>query len=460
MRIELSIPMSLREIAAALNSPIPNENALISFITTDTREICKGDLFFAIKGEKHDGESFVSEAQSLGAYTVSRSGSTIKVKNGEDALLLLSSYYRSKLKKLRRIIAVTGSVGKTTTKDVLFQIIKRVYPTHATEKNYNNALGVAFTVLGTPSNTEILLLEMGMNHFGELSKIVEQLPPDLAIITNIKDAHIGNFGSLENIAKAKLEIAKNEKTHLILPFDEPLFSKIELKSTVSLESPEADVYISTLKEEQKSTTVDIFTAKSCISSVKINLVGHGYLEAVAYAAAVADALDVKDLSLKEGIESLSEDTFRKRKYELYGYHIVDDCYSSSPSAMLYELELAAKSHPCSSVIGDMLELGEYAIEKHRKIGEAAYKLGYRRIYAFGKFAREVAQGAITAGMSEDRIHVNTDLSCPRKTAEALFLNSIDGETILFKGSHATMTERVIVHFENLLKRDREVMKNA
>lgn len=452
MRIKLSCPLTLREIASVLNNSLKRTDALIEYICTDTRELSRGDLFFALMGENRNGEDYVKEARAKGAYVISKSDADISVSDGTNALLLLASYYKSKLKSLLKTVAITGSVGKTTTKEILHQLLASSYRTHATEKNYNNALGVALTILSAPIDTEILVLEMGMNHRGEIEELAKAALPDIAIITNIKDAHIGKLGSREEIAKAKLEIACNEKTRLILPYDEQLFAGIFNKATVSLESPESDIYLSVLSECETNTSFDIFTSKSCIHSLKTTLVGSSYLEAIAYSVAVCELLDIRNDGISLAISKLSADIFRKRKYAFYNYTIIDDTYSASPEAVLYELKMGAKSSPCSCILGDMLELGEFAKEKHRLIGKAAFELGYRYVYAFGKYAGEIAIGATEAGMNPNKIHQNTDLSSPKNTANAIFSNVVDKETLLFKGSRMTHCERIIEHFENMVRK--------
>ncbi len=454
MRIRLSHPLTLKEIAGALNNHSEDTRTLIEYISTDTRELLRGDLFVALSGIEESGEKYTHRARSMGAYVVARDNADIRVKDGADALLLLAQYYKSKLKNLVKTVAVTGSVGKTTLKDMLFVILSEGYKAHKTEKNYNNQIGLALTVLSAPADTEILIVEMGMNHRGEIKMLAEAIRPDVAIITNIKDAHIGNLGSREEIARAKLEIYYDKNVRLIVAHDEPLFDNISEKITVSTENPEAEIYLSLLGENDGSSFFDVFTKDSCINSLKALLTGRAYMEALAFSVAVCELLSLPRERLISGISKLSEGIFRRHSYSLYDYNIIDDTYSSSPDAAIYELQRASKHSPCSCVLGDMLELGVFSEEKHRLIGKRAYELGFRYIYAFGKYAYDIADGAIMAGMMRKNIHVNTNLSDPRLTAEAIYENSLKGETLLFKGSHSTHCEKIIEALESIIK-DRE-----
>jgi UDP-N-acetylmuramoyl-tripeptide--D-alanyl-D-alanine ligase len=460
MRIKLSISLTLREIAAILNCPARSDDEQIEYVTTDTREIEKGDLFIALFGEKHNGEDFIDEAKEKGAYTVSKRGYTFSVKSGNDALLTISEYYLKKLKRLRATVGITGSVGKSTAKETLYKMLMPCYKTHANTKNYNNEFGVSFTVLSAPIDTEILILEMGMNHAGEIRKIASAIVPDFAIITNIKDAHIGNLGSREAIRDAKLEIKSSEKTHLILPYDEPLLADIDKKTTVSCESPEADIYLSVINDNGASTLFDVFCKKCTLSSQSVTLTGRAYMEAIASSVAVCELLGLGDKEISDGLKNLDMSISHKKIYPLNSYTIIDDTYSASPAAVLYELKEASKYSPVSCVLGDMLELGAYSKEKHRKIGAFAYHLGYRRIYAFGKYACEIANGALEAGMDIKCIHQNTDLSSPKNTAYALFMNIKEGETVLFKGSRRVGCERIIALFENMILKNNKGDLNA
>ena len=194
MRIKLGIPLTLREIREAIGTPLQiAPDATIKYISTDTRDLCEGDLFIALKGDRYDGEDFTDLAKSKGAYVMSRtSGFDISAPDTRDALIFLCSYYINNIRKKKYKIAISGSVGKTTTKELCKILLGTKYKVHATEGNLNNEIGMPLTVLSAPEDTEVIICEMGMNHKGEISKMSKAFQPDLAVITIIGHAHIGN----------------------------------------------------------------------------------------------------------------------------------------------------------------------------------------------------------------------------------------------------------------------------
>ena len=248
MRIKLTHPMSLQEIALATNGHItsPYQNKIIHFLSTDSRETCKGDLFVALKGNRFDGENYITEIISKDAYHLSAGGmhNGIKTNDTSTALLLLAKHYKTKFNNLKATIGITGSVGKTTTKEFLKVILSKRYRVHATYKNMNNNVGVPLTVLSMPANTEVLVIEMGMNSPGEISRSSICISPNISIILNVGTSHIGNFGTREKIAKAKLEILDGmDNGTLIVPYGEPLL-KSENALTFDKNNENADFYLS------------------------------------------------------------------------------------------------------------------------------------------------------------------------------------------------------------------------
>ena len=226
MRIKTEYPLYISSIAHILKANL-KFNTKINAITTDSRECEKDDLFFALSGENFDGVDFIDEAKFKGAYTVSSSKkSDFTVSNTESALLSVASAYKQ-IVNPKYTIAVTGSVGKTTVKDFVNSLLSEVMKTHKTEKNFNNIIGLSHTLLSAKKGTDALVCELGMNHRGEIDELSRAIHPDISIITNIGTAHIGNLGSQEEIAKAKLEIENGmHGGKTIIKDDEVLLSEI------------------------------------------------------------------------------------------------------------------------------------------------------------------------------------------------------------------------------------------
>ena len=228
MRIRLDLAINLCFVKDALAKPTSecDRKIIITHICTDTRELCYGDLFFALAGEKYDGECFLKDAKALGAICVGRNPeySDVAVSDTKAALQSLAAAYLDALMP-KEVVAITGSCGKTTTKNLVYDILKSKFKVHATRGHLNNEYGVPLTVLSMPKDTEILVLECGMNHKGELLSISECIRPTLSVITNIGSAHIGNFGSREKIAEAKKEILEYARNPLcLIPNNEQLLS--------------------------------------------------------------------------------------------------------------------------------------------------------------------------------------------------------------------------------------------
>ena len=271
MRIDLGTPMTLEEIAYATGGN-HKQNAIIKSITTDSREVEEGDLFIAIKGDKFDGADYVSEVKKRGGFVLASVPlySDILHPNGADALLSLATYYIKTLPYLLYKIGITGSVGKTTTKEFLKIMLSDRYITHASKGNFNNQIGMPMSILSAEKNTQVLLMEMGMNHPGEISNLSRCLRPDIGIITNIGTAHIGNLGCRENIAKAKLEITDGMNDGILFtPADEPLLRCEKKCVKFSLTNKNADYFI----ESSKENTVFIFKSGRLYANAKFNILG-------------------------------------------------------------------------------------------------------------------------------------------------------------------------------------------
>lgn len=448
MRIYLDMPLSLSEIAKCCNSTLTCENAIIRTVCTDSREVSYGDLFIAISGERYDGNDFANEAAKKGGYVLGSRSASILVSDTKDASLKLAALYKQKLPQLLYTVAITGSVGKTTTKELTAKLLSCNYEVHSNHGNFNNDIGLLHTLLSAKKSTEVLVVEMGMNHRGEISRLSRAINPDIAIITNIGTAHIGNLGSREEIAAAKLEICDGMTSGvLLIPKGEPLLSSADIGVEVSASgSGDHSLFI---EEEKEATTKFSYTGKSLILKNEcVKLRGEHLMKALSFSLSVADTLNIESDKVRSALKSIDATAFRQRYLKIGRYAIYDDTYSSSPEAAIAVMKAQTEKHKgaVSAVLGDMLELGDASDRLHREVGEAAAACGIRKLYAFGKFAQRIADGAKSGGIPEECIFIN-DSEDIGATAEQI-RHSYDGELLIVKASHAVHAERIYIFLKD------------
>lgn len=441
MRIALSIPISLKEIAYAVGVDYIGEERIITHVTTDSRLACCGDLFVAIAGERDDGANYIGEAEAIGAYTLAGTDdATIRCNDGTAALLALAAHYKEKLAELKYTVAITGSVGKTTTKEILSKLLRKRYKTHKTHGNQNNAIGLSYTLLTAPSDCEALVVELGMNHSGEISALSRAVKPDYAIITNIGTAHIGNLGSKEKIAEAKLEILDGLKGKIIVPYGEELLA-VSDAITYSIKSHEADVL---LEMQDSNSTYELFINNQATKARIFTDAEHiAKCTSAAIAAALLCNLPIEDII---DFSTNTSDNIRQSLIHFEKYDVIDDSYNASFESFeagmkhMFTLE---KYSVRSVLIGDILELGTHAYEIHYRLGLLCSKYGIDKIYGYGRYSAAVCEGAIAGGIDSSRIFINTESDRPDISAMQILGAVEDGEVIYAKGSHKSRVSDII-----------------
>ena len=450
MRIKLGIPMTLGEISVAIGGTLRSRaDTLITHICTDTREIASGDLFFPLSGKNFDGENYVDEALKKSCFSVTsrHTSGDILLSNTNDALLDFARYYNKNLPYIIYRIGITGSVGKTTTKEFLKILLSGKYKVHASEGNFNNEIGLSLSILSTPPDSQILLMEMGMNHKGEISKLSKCLMPDIAIITNIGTAHIGNLGSREAIASAKLEVLDGMKNgSLILPKNEALLSNKKDSYYVSLQNSHADfsVYSDNSKE------ISILKQGNIYCKAHFVFVEKHHLECLLFSSAAAILTGVSPIQLSKSISMISTDNIRQTVISREGYHFYTDFYNASFESIsasfesVKNLNIGNKKH---LLLGDVLELGDMSVKMHYKIGNHIPVSLFEHIFLFGEFAEQTMQGAIDSGFSKEQIHINTDPLSPGITATQIRNFCEKGDLISMKASRSIKLERVLEYFD-------------
>ncbi len=343
-------------------------------IEKDTRKNLKGKIYWALKGERFDGNNFVKEALEKGAvHAVSSDKKWLEnpqVTVVEDTLITLqqlANYHRKQTKA--RIIAVTGSNGKTTTKELMFSVLKTRYKTIATEGNLNNHIGVPLTLLKIRPETEMAIVEMGINHFGELENLCQIAEPDFGYITSFGEAHLEFFGDIQGVIKAKTELyrfLKKTGGTVFLNFDDPVqveYSEGLKRFGFSYEKhPQAQV----LLEKVKTFPVNELKYKNLI--IKSQLYGEFHFNNIGGAVVAGDYFGIEPEKIKVGIENYKARNNRTQWVDLKNTRILLDAYNANPTSMKAALKgFARLPGKKTAVLGDMLELGSKSLEKHQEI---------------------------------------------------------------------------------------------
>ena len=439
----------LSQLAKALKTELKSEK-VIKKISIDSRDVDEATLFVAIKGERFDGHDFVKSVAESGAAAAVCSKRVeceipvIYVEDTRQALLELASFYRKSLKDLK-IIGLTGSVGKTTTKEMTACVLSQKAPTLRTEGNLNNEIGVPKTLFRLENDTRFGVIEMGMDGKGQISELSRCAKPDCAIITNIGMSHIENLGSREGILNAKLEMldGMEKGSPLFLNGDDDMLKTVKNADfniiTYGIENPDCDFKAENIREEGLFTYFEVhFNGK--VQNIKLPTVGiHNVYDALA-AFSVGSFWGVEPSAAAQGLMNYVPSGMRQKIVTAGKITVIEDCYNASPDsqrAALNSLCSIAKGRKIA-VIGDMLELGEYSEQAHRELGEYAAGCGLDALYTYGKEARFTADSAYKAGMQD--IFVYTDKQSLKSDLE----NHIkDGDTVLFKASRGMRLEEVI-----------------
>jgi UDP-N-acetylmuramoyl-tripeptide--D-alanyl-D-alanine ligase len=405
-------------------------------ISTDSRSIKKGDIFFALKGDNFDGNNFVFQAIEQGASLVvcdnkqiEKGDKILLCENSLTMLQNLATYHRKQLKTT--IIGISGTNGKTTTKELIQVVLSKKFKTLATKGNLNNHIGVPLTLLSIPCDTEIAIVEMGANHVGEIGFLCDIAMPDLAILTNIGTAHIEGFGSRENIIKTKKELfdfVKNnscEKSHIFVNADDnalkdETFSK---KTTYSLNT-KADI---SAKACCENGYAQIIYKDNLIAS---NLVGAYNAYNILAALTIGLHFGVELEQIKKAIEEYTPSNNRSQILKTNNNTLILDCYNANPSSCTSSIESFANMEANHKMVfmGAMKELGEVSIQEHKRVFDLLQSKGFERIVLIGEEYRSVLEGKVEWYANSEEFKEN------------LIENKIEEATILIKGSRSTKME--------------------
>lgn len=448
-------PLTFKEAALAVKSKTNLEGSF-DCVCTDTRKIEDGCLFIAIKGENFDGHDFAAKAIEAGAKAVicekdcSLGENQILVESTRQALLDLAGYYRSLFSI--PVIGITGSVGKTTTKEMVHCVMSVKYNTLKNEGNLNNEIGVPLTLFRLEESHEAAVIEMGMSGFGEISRMTAAVKPDVAIISNIGVSHIENLGSREGILKAKLEILEGMKANspLVINGDDDMLSTVkEEDREVKFYGMNGDNLAFTATDVEIKEDSVSFTALYGGEKTEVNLPFPGKHN-VYNALAAASAGEIFGIDPKDSFEALKgyvPSGMRQRINRKCGITFIEDCYNASPDSQAAALAvlggMGAKRK--IAVIGDMLELGAVSESSHYTVGERVAENNIDMLFTYGERAFATAKGAADKGV--EFIKSFTDKA---KLSEELVSIIEEGDAVLFKASRGMKLEEVIYSVYNEL----------
>jgi len=432
---------------------IGNENLECSKFLRDTREINGGEIYIGLVGEKSNGGEFFEQAFENGADGVILQNIEISDEQQEkykdkviiivndtlDALQKIAQMKRDLYKEDFPIVAVTGSVGKTSTKDIIANVLSQRYKTLKTEGNYNNHIGVPLTLLRLEDH-EAAVVEMGMNHFGEISLLTNIAKPTLCVISNIGTAHIGNLGSRENILKAKLEILEgNKEKEIIINNDNDLLHKFNNEKTEEINAitfgieEKSEVYATNIEEKEESSKF-VCHIEDEEFEVEVPVAGIHFVYNALCAAAVGRKLGLTNEQIKKGIETF-ELTKKRMDIDVLknGTKIINDSYNASFESMKASIEnLARYNNRKIAVLGDMFELGEYTEELHKKVGYEVVKNNIDILICAGENAKYIADKAQEEGMNKENIYYFEDKNEIIKLLEKIITKD---DVVLFKASN-------------------------
>ena len=430
-----------------------NENIVCKTFSKDTRTIKEGDIYIGIKGENFDGNVFWKKALDNGAMGVIvqniefdeqdietyQDKVIIEVEDTLQALYKLASYKRDICNV--PVIAITGSVGKTSTKDLVSNVVAQKYQICKTIGNNNNNIGMPFTILNAPNDVEAFVLEMGMNHFGEIHLLAKIAKPNICIITNIGTSHIGNLGSRENILKAKLEILDGAKNpYMVINNDNDLLhkwyeenkDKIKIKTYGINEKSDIQAKDIQLYEDGSEYMINLNNRNE---TIKVPVGGEHFVLNSLCAIAVGELLDIQNDDIKTGIETFSLTKNRMEIIELKnGIKLINDAYNSSVESVKASLSYMSqmKANRRIAVLGDILETGEFAEKLHKEIGKTVCENKVDMLICSGENAKYIVESAKENGFNENNIYYFEN----KEDIVELLKQMIQAEdVILFKASN-------------------------
>lgn len=408
-------------------------------ISTDTRTINNGDMYLPLKGASFDGENFIDKAVEFGAkgYFTTKNvildgaDLVLKVSDTLNAYLDIATFYRNKINPI--VVQITGSSGKTTTKEIIYSVLSQKFKTQKTYSNHNNEIGFCQTVLSMAKNTEVLIIESGMRGMGEIELISKHLNPDYAVITNCGSAHIGRLGSLENIAKAKCEITKGlKKDGTFIALNQDI-----IKNTVDFDGEKIYYSLSDAEILEKNESYSKFKYKNEV--YELNVEGDYNIENSLSAIELGLKLGLSATDIKNGLAEYRPIEKRWEEIEVNGLKFINDSYNANPESMKASVKTFVEIYKNPVVIlGDMGELGENEVQYHKEVGEYLAELNKNVKYlTVGNLAKEIGKALTIKGFSVDNFDSNKVVAC------YILENLNNSYTIFLKASRSMKFEEIL-----------------
>lgn len=444
--------LTLRQAALWCGGTVEEKYADVEFLGAgnDTRVLQPGQLFIALQGAR-DGHDYIPKAMEQGAAAVlcSRKVGDWPAIYVDDPRTALGDIAREELKRIgAKVVAVTGSVGKSTTKEMIAAVLEQSFITSKTPANHNNDIGMPMAVLAMPENTQVAVLEMGMNHFGEISYLSRIACPDVAVIVNIGTAHMEFLGTQEGIRRAKMEIVEgmSPRGKLLLNGDDLLLRYLDKEPVQRITyfgtGDGCAVRAYDIAQEGESLRFRVEAGRLSFP-VELALEGEHYVADALAAVTVGLKLGVLPEKIQTGLARFRNISGRQEIIPSGGMTIIKDCYNAGPESMAAALAvLGKKPGRRIAVLGDMLELGDRTQAEHYRVGRIAAE-NADFVFAYGPNSGRILSGTITGGMPESRCRAFTDkdelVAVLKRTAKS-------GDVLLFKASRGIHLEQVLDDF--------------
>lgn len=446
--------LAINEILESTNGKIILDGKEYNYesVETDTRKLKENSIFIALKGENFNGNDFILDAIKKGSTIciVSEikfnkedipSGVTIiQVKDTKEALLLLSKAYREKLNI--KIIGVTGSTGKTSTKDIIAAFLSDKYKVFKTKGNFNNEIGLPLMIFSLDETYDVAVLEMGMNNLGEIHNLANAAMPDIAVITNVGISHIENLKTRENILKAKMEVTDffNKDNVLVINVDNDMLNTISKDKyevvSIGMQENNAQVRGVNIVLEDNSIKFDIEDNGENVGTINLPMIGkHNVLNSL-LAYVVGKKLDLKVGDMNKGIENLEATSMRLDIIKKDDFTIIDDCYNASPDSMKAAIDVLNSMNGKRKILilGTMRELGHESENAHRDVAKYAKEKNIDELIAVGEYSNMFKEG-----FEKNILTFNTTEECSQNIGDLVQ----KGDIILIKASRGMKFEQIV-----------------